>query len=172
MSFGQEGIDRYIIVYKREYTPSEDEIHARRNGEEWNDAKAKEYVQRRAEQKLVDTEKAKKPEKIVPHSNYKDKYVHLIGQEAALEAAKKTESNKSYGFGKKHFHCLLSGSQGREFRINFLCVPVPSENKKDVRSIEQTMADIQAKKRLKLTHNPAGSSDLNWVGQSTEWIVW
>lgn len=29
---------------------------------------------------------------------------------------------------------------------------VPSENKKDVRSIEQTMADIQAKKRLKTAH--------------------
>lgn len=26
---------------------------------------------------------------------------------------------------------------------------MPSENKKDVRSIEQTMADIKAKKRLK-----------------------
>lgn len=102
ISFGQEGVDRYIIVYKKEYTPSEDEIHARRNGEEWNDDKAKEYVHRRAQQKLLDTENARKPEVIVPHSNYKDKYVHLIGQDAALEAAKKTESNKSYGFGNIH----------------------------------------------------------------------
>lgn len=116
MSFGQEGIDRYIIVYKREYTPSEDEIHARRNGDEWNDDKAKEYVRRRAEQKLVDTEKAKKPEIIVPHSNYKDKYVHLIGQEAALEAAKKTESNKSYGFGK---FILVQSVVKSEFRSCF-----------------------------------------------------
>lgn len=46
----------------------------------------------------------------------------MIGQDAALDAAKKTETNKSYGF-------------------------VPSENKKDVRSIEQTLADIKAKKR-------------------------
>lgn len=99
ISFGQEGVDRYIIVYKKEYTPSEDEIHARRNGEEWNADKAKEYVHRRAQQKLLDTENARKPEVVVPHSNYKDKYVHLIGQDAALEAAKKTESNKSYGFG-------------------------------------------------------------------------
>lgn len=30
-----------------------------------------------------------------------------------------------------------------------LIVAVPSANKRDVRSIEQTMADIQAKKRLK-----------------------
>lgn len=40
-----------------------------------------------------------KPSKIVPNSNYKEKYVHLIGHEAALEAAKRTESNKTYGFG-------------------------------------------------------------------------
>lgn len=33
-----------------------------------------------------------------------------------------------------------------------MCI-VPSENKKDVRSIEQTMADIQAKKRLKTNHD-------------------
>ena len=31
---------------------------------------------------------------------------------------------------------------------------VPSANKKDLRSIEQTMIDIQAKKKLKTTHNP------------------
>lgn len=44
MSFGQEGVDRYSIVYKKEHVPSEDEIHARRNGEEWNEEKAKEYA--------------------------------------------------------------------------------------------------------------------------------
>lgn len=42
----------------------------------------------------------RKAEKFVPNSNYKDKYAHLIGQDAALEAARKTETNKSYGFGK------------------------------------------------------------------------
>lgn len=41
-----------------------------------------------------------KPKKIIPNTNYKDKYAHLIGQDAALDAAKKTETNKSYGFGK------------------------------------------------------------------------
>lgn len=43
----------------------------------------------------------RKAEKFVPNSNYKDKYAHLIGQDSALEAARKTETNKSYGFGKK-----------------------------------------------------------------------
>lgn len=46
MSFGQEGVDRYIVVYKKNYTPSEDEIDARRNGDEWNEEQAKEYAQR------------------------------------------------------------------------------------------------------------------------------
>lgn len=36
MSFGQEDIDRYIVVYKKEHAPSQDEIFARRNGEDWN----------------------------------------------------------------------------------------------------------------------------------------
>lgn len=43
MSFGEEGVDRYIVVYKREFPPSEDEVDARREGVEWNDAKALEY---------------------------------------------------------------------------------------------------------------------------------
>lgn len=41
-----------------------------------------------------------KSTEVKPNSNYKDKYAHLIGQEAAVKAAKKTETNKSYGFGK------------------------------------------------------------------------
>lgn len=45
MSFGMEDLDRYIVVYKKEYAPSEDEIFARRNGEDWNDATAQKYAQ-------------------------------------------------------------------------------------------------------------------------------
>ncbi|XP_055846220.1 sperm-associated antigen 7 [Episyrphus balteatus] len=125
ISFGIEGHDRYSVVYKREFTPSEDEVKARRNGCHWNEKTAKEYAKMRLEQKQIEVERRQSPEKINPTTNYKDKYAHLIGQEAALEAARKTETNESYGF-------------------------VPSKNKKDLRSIEQTMADIQAKKRLKI----------------------
>lgn len=53
----------------------------------------------RAHQKQIEIEKERKSEEVMPVSNYRDKYVHLIGQEAALEAARKTETNKSYGFG-------------------------------------------------------------------------
>lgn len=45
MSFGQEDVDRYIVVYKKDHAPSEDEVFARRNGEEWNAATAQKYAQ-------------------------------------------------------------------------------------------------------------------------------
>ncbi|KAM7348017.1 sperm-associated antigen 7 [Cochliomyia hominivorax] len=164
MSFGCEDIDRYSVVYKKENAPTEDEIAARRNGDGWNEEIAKEYAERRIKQKELELEQKRlarasssntsatttisggaqtsnsataggnnknsnnttqQETEIKPTFNYKDKYAHLIGQEAALEAARKTETNVSYGF-------------------------VPSKNKKDMRSIEQTLADIQAKKRLKL----------------------
>uniref|UniRef100_A0A336M638 CSON012697 protein n=1 Tax=Culicoides sonorensis TaxID=179676 RepID=A0A336M638_CULSO len=129
MGFGIDGIDRYIVVYKKEhFPPSEDEISARKNGEEWNEETAKIYAERREElAKRLAEEKPLTEQEIKPNSNYKDKYVHLIGQDAALDAAKLTVSNKTYGY-------------------------VPSENKKDLRSIEQTMADIQAKKKQKTQH--------------------
>lgn len=120
MSFGEEGVDRYIIVYKRDHPPGEDEIAARREGLEWNEAKAQEYkdnvkqdvfpqlqhhihiifISQRAKELLIAQDRAIVTKSVAPTSNYKDKYVHLIGQEAALEAARKTESNKSYGFGE------------------------------------------------------------------------
>lgn len=147
MSFGCEDVDRHSVVYKKENAPTEDEIAARRNGDGWNEEVAKEYAEMRIKQKELDLEQKRLARastsantnaaqtsnnktsdleiEIKPTFNYKDKYAHLIGQDAALEAARKTETNVSYGF-------------------------VPSKNKKDIRSIEQTLADIQAKKRLKL----------------------
>lgn len=151
MSFGREDEDRYSVVYKKEHPPSEDEVTARRNGDGWNKEIAKEYSERRKErlaqeqQSQSDHNKAStsdstgatastsananvnasSSDEVKPTSNYKAKYAHLIGESAALQAARKTETNQSYGF-------------------------VPSKNKKDMRSIEQTLADIQAKKRLKL----------------------
>lgn len=45
MSFGVEDVDRYIVVYKKDFGPSEDEIAVRRNGEEWNDKTAAKHAQ-------------------------------------------------------------------------------------------------------------------------------
>lgn len=41
----------------------------------------------------------------------------------------------------------------------FLLSLVPSENKKDVRSIEETMNEIRARKRQKTSNNETGSKD-------------
>lgn len=156
MSFGREDVDRHSVVYKKENAPSEDEVTARRNGEGWNADIAKEYAERRKDrlaQEQIDKEAATSEAgssstsgdanggEVKPTSNYKAKYAHLIGESAALQAARKTETNQSYGF-------------------------VPSKNKKDMRSIEQTLADIQAKKRLRLqqqqeqeqVHHPEAST--------------
>ncbi|XP_066581242.1 sperm-associated antigen 7 homolog [Prorops nasuta] len=130
-SFGEEEIDRYIMLFKREHAPTEDQLNALRKGEEWNEEKAKRLAEERQRQAKEEEEIArsrKRKDKFVPNSYYKDKYQHLIGKEAALEAARKTEANSSYG-----------------------CVP--SENKKDQRSIEQTLADIRAKKRKLESNN-------------------
>lgn len=46
VSYGVEDVDRYIVVYKKECGPSEDEMIARRNGEDWNAETAKKYEQK------------------------------------------------------------------------------------------------------------------------------
>ncbi|KAF6198184.1 hypothetical protein GE061_007931 [Apolygus lucorum] len=125
-SFGQEGVDRYIMVFKKEYPPSEDELAVLRTGEEWTLEKEREMAAQREREKIAAMEANLKPSKedknFVPATNYREKYQHLIGLEAAKDAARITQTNKQYGF-------------------------VPSENKKDHRSIEETLADIQRKKR-------------------------
>ena len=44
---------------------------------------------------------------------------------------------------------------------DLFCPSVPSENKKDLRSIEETLNDIRAKKRQRMTNvdNDGGQSD-------------
>lgn len=132
-SIGMDGDDRRVYVYKKEFQPCEEELAAMRRGEEWDPEKAKELAL------LKEQEKAEMNIKkdFVPNTNYKDKYERLIGKESAKDAARVTQTNKQYGF-------------------------VPSANKKDLRSIEQTLADIQSKKRMKLSHDSAdGGSTSN-----------
>lgn len=43
-----------------------------------------------------------------PKYNYKEKFQHLVGLEAAEQAARKTETNKSYGFGKFKIGIIIS----------------------------------------------------------------
>lgn len=88
-----------------------------------------------------------------PAKNYKEKYEHLIGKESALDAAKKTVTNKSYGFGE-----LIYYVHARIYIITSCLSIVPSENKKDQRSIEQTLADMRERKRQKTSHEEVTSA--------------
>lgn len=124
-SFGIEGEDRYVMLFKKQDPPSEDELATLRAGEEWHEHRSKELAHKRK----LDQEDKQKVNITKPTHNYKEKYQHIIGVDSVREAARKTETNKLYGF-------------------------VPSANKKDQRTIEQTLADIRMKKKLKLTHNP------------------
>lgn len=56
-------------------------------------------LQRKEEQLDDQKNNKKKQEEFIPVSNYQTKYQHLIGLETAKEAARKTETNKQYGFG-------------------------------------------------------------------------
>ncbi|XP_029030344.1 sperm-associated antigen 7 homolog [Betta splendens] len=124
-SFGEDEETRYVMLFKKEFAPSDEELEAYRKGEEW-DPQLAEQRRRLKEQAALEeaaSSQSKKPE-ACPNSNYRDKYSHLIGTSAAKDAAHTLEANRAYG-----------------------CVPVA--NKRDTRSIEEAMNEIRAKKRQK-----------------------
>jgi len=43
-AFGEEEVDRYIMIFKKDFSPSEDELNALRNGQEWNDEIAERLI--------------------------------------------------------------------------------------------------------------------------------
>ena len=113
------------------YAPnfSEDELEACRQGVEWDPvacAREKyEAVKRKKQEEEEDRIREKKAKSFTPRTNYKQKYEHLIGTEAALDAARVAEAKGSFGM-------------------------VSAEEKKDKRTVEDIQAEIRAKKRLKL----------------------
>lgn len=126
-SFGEEDVDRHIQVWKKEFSPCEGELAALRRGEEWDPVKDKQEREEREWKEKLEAERSRTLNKIQPKTNYKEKYEHLIGKEAALEAAHslKTDSNTQYGM-------------------------VSAEQKKDRRTVEDIQAEIRAKKKMKL----------------------
>merc|ERR1711964_625613 len=97
--------------WKKESAPSDEELLAYRKGEEYNPEKAKEQERLKEIEAQEDEERRKKSINEIPVSNYRDKYKHLIGEDAAKDAAKEMNANTSYGF-------------------------VPASNKRDQRTIE------------------------------------
>ncbi|KAF7666328.1 hypothetical protein LDENG_00110000 [Lucifuga dentata] len=133
-SFGEDEESRYVMLFKKEFAPSDEELEAYRKGEEWNPQMAEQRRRLREKAALEEVAASQsKKTKACPNSNYRDKYSHLIGTSAAKDAAHTLEANRSYG-----------------------CVPVA--NKRDTRSIEEAMNAIRAKKRQKLEDDTAGST--------------
>lgn len=96
-SVGEEDIDRRVLMYKKEFLPCDEELQAIKRGEEYDPQRSRLEKEERA--RAEEEARTRKPEKFKPNHNYKEKYSHLIGTTAAKDAARKTETNKQYGFG-------------------------------------------------------------------------
>lgn len=137
-SFGEEEVDRYVMIFKKEFAPSDDELAAYRKGEEWDPEKAKAAARQRELAAAALAEQAKQSsQESAPQTDYHEKYEKLLGRESGKDAAKITTPNKQFGF-------------------------VPSQNKKDVRTIEQALADIRAKKKQKTDGPSSEKSEQDW----------
>ncbi|KAM4546378.1 sperm-associated antigen 7 homolog isoform 1-T1 [Fundulus diaphanus] len=126
-SFGEDEESRYVMLFKKEFAPSDEELEAYRKGQEWDPqlAEQRRRLKVRLQAALEEAASAQTEKtQACPNSNYRDKYSHLIGTSAAKDAAHTLEANRTYG-----------------------CVPVA--NKRDTRSIEEAMNEIRAKKRQK-----------------------
>jgi len=127
-SFGEDEVDRFVMLFKKEFPPSDEELEAYRNGEEFDPdsiGKSKEEAKNTGDSHNSD--RAQSSSKISTHpppTYYKDKYRHLLGSDSGKDAARATKSNSAYGY-------------------------VPSENKRDQRSIEETLNDIRKRKKFK-----------------------
>lgn len=115
-------VDRYLVVYRN--PPSEDEVNARKCGyNTWNDEIAIEYKEKK-ETELIEQQEL---------------------QEGGVEEVIQKVSKKSKIIHEK-MDCKAIGSEIRNYGM------VSNELKKDTRSIEQALNDIQKKKKLKTSH--------------------
>jgi len=134
-SFGEEDVDRHLIVWKKEYAPSEEELEALRNGEEYDPVKAAQVAEERKCMKAAELTEEKQSSRKrrtknadMEQEKYFEKYAKIVGEDSGLNSARLAKSNESYGM-------------------------VPSKNKQDKRSIEETMKEIRERKKLKM-QNP------------------
>ncbi|XP_062505604.1 sperm-associated antigen 7 homolog [Corticium candelabrum] len=131
-SFGDEDIDRYIMLFKKEHLPSDEELEALRSGKEYDPSlkvsQAFDAATDLDESPQQQTKRHKSGDDQSVSSHYHDKYKSILGDKSAKGAAVITTPNKAFGY-------------------------VPSENKKDQRSIEQTLNDIKQRKRQQKQDN-------------------
>lgn len=150
MAFVHSDEEKYIVAYKKDFPPCNDEVTARQNGEGWNELVAREYANKRRLQQvreafineriLAQSDAKSTPIEEVPVQTttttlkYQEKYVHLIGDNTCPLAVSKEATNRTYGI-------------------------VPSQNKTDQRSIEQTLNDIRAKKRQRMADDASKTKE-------------
>jgi len=121
-SFGEEDVDRHTVVWKKESAPAEEELACLRAGKRWDpDEHARAKVAEAAEEEARRNElvESRKRKKVVPKSNYRDKYAHLT---AGADDVARVGNNSSYGM-------------------------VSAEEKKDRRTVEDIQAEIREKKK-------------------------
>ena len=100
LSFGQEEVDRHVILFKQHTAPCEDEIMAMRRGEVY-DPNAKNEDERAAEEEEPQPKSKQRRARQIEKPEYLAKYEkHLGGLQVAKDAARSTETNRAYGFGK------------------------------------------------------------------------
>nr|KAF6417257.1 sperm associated antigen 7 [Molossus molossus] len=100
-SFGEDDDCRYVMIFKKEFAPSDEELDSYRHGEEWDPQKAEEKRKLKELAQRQEEEAAQQgPVVVSPTSDYKDKYSHLIGKGAAKDAAHVLQANKTYGCGE------------------------------------------------------------------------
>jgi hypothetical protein len=127
-TFGKE--DRYVIVYKN--PPSELEVEARRFGDykKWNKEIEAEYKKKKEEDTAFALSLT------IPN-----------GEDGSSGSSESRELKPNKKQKLVHLECEAIGTD-----LNRNYGMVSTELKKDTRSIEQTLNDIQEKKRLKTQH--------------------
>jgi len=74
-SFGEEEVDRHLIVWKREFAPCDDELVVIRNGGEWTEEKGVEIKRKRQVGSLRSSNVHLKPVRKLPGKN---RYIIVI----------------------------------------------------------------------------------------------
>jgi len=131
-AFGEEGVDRHIMLFKKEYELAAAELAALRRGEEYDPVKAgQEAFERDLQERLREQEQQPKRgrKEPLPPAAFLQKRQHMF----ADDAAKQAPVNLSFGV-------------------------VASSLKTDKRSIEETLADIRANKKRRQQEEQAEAS--------------
>lgn len=174
-----------MVIWKKEFSPSEDELECLRSGLEWDKAAwakmKQEEEERRIQERKDRLEEKQQNKKRGNHSHaerskYQEKYEHLIGELVAAAKEKvgpqvtisEVSSHPSpfhnfvLPFHLSHLRALLGKEAAldaaKETKMNKSYGMVSAEMKKDKRTIEDIQAEIRAKKKMKTEHEAAGDN--------------